>query len=405
MKRGIKLVVGFVSFALVVFAAPPSFAEKPIKVGFVDTYSGPPSVYTFDVLDGFRMIVDKVNEKGGVLGRKIEHPTRDEKFKPDVGLAMAKELVMRENVDILAGTINSSATLAISDFARKEKIPFICSFAKSEKITGEAGHRYVFSVAENTRMIGKAAAVALSKKPYTKYWMAGEDYEYGHAVGEATWRYIKAMKPEAQLLGQTWWKVGEADLGPYIAPIVQAKPDCLIMGTGGTGNLNFMKLAKAMDLPKQMAIDLHTSIELSNLQPLGKEAPEGMYGTVNYLYYYPETPENKAFVNEFQKLYGRLPKVGALYGYALGQLVVKAFQKAGAVDREKFIDAMEGLIVDSPVGKLEMRKCDHQLMLPMFFGVTKKSPEFDYLVAGDLVTISGKDYLPECDEIMKVRKK
>jgi len=54
-----------------------------------------------------------------------------------------------------------------------------------------------------------------------------------------------------------------------------------------------------------------------------------MYGTVNYLYYYPETPENKAFVNEFQKLYGRLPKVGALYGYALGQLVVKAFQKAG----------------------------------------------------------------------------
>ena len=52
---------------------------------------------------------------------------------------MAKELVMREKVDILAGTINSGTTLAVSDFARKEKIPFICSFAKSEKITGEHG--------------------------------------------------------------------------------------------------------------------------------------------------------------------------------------------------------------------------------------------------------------------------
>ena len=166
-----------------------------------------------------------------------------------------------------------------------------------------------------------------------------------------------------------------------------------------------MKLAKAMDLPKQMAIDLHTSIELSNLQPLGKEAPEGVYGTVNYLYYYPETAENKAFVEEFKKLYNRPPKVGALYGYALGQLVVKAYQKAGAVDKEKFIDAMEGLVVDSPVGKLEMRKCDHQLMLPMFFGVTKKAPGYDYLIAGDLMTIPGKDYLPTCDEIMKVRKK
>lgn len=403
MKKGIILAIGFVCLAL--FVAAPSFAQNTIKVGFVDTYSGPPSVYTFDVLDGFKMAIEHVNAKGGILGKKIVYETRDEKFKPDVGLAMAKELVMREKVDILAGTINSATTLAVSDFARKEKIPFICSFAKSEKITGEQGQRYVFSVAENTRMIGKAAAFVLSKKPFTKYWIAGEDYEYGHAVGEATWRYVKEMKPDAQLMGQTWWKVGEADIGSYIAPIVQAKPDCLIMATGGTGNLNFLKLAKSMDLPKEMAIYLHTAIELSNLQPLGKEAPEGVYGTANYLYYYPETAENKAFVDEFKKLYNRPPKVGALYGYALGQLVVGAYQKAGAVDREKFIDAMEGLVVDSPVGKLEMRKCDHQLMLPMFFGATKKTPDHDYLIAGDVITIPGKDYMPSCDEIMKVRKK
>lgn len=386
------------------FGASLSYGAGTIKVGFVDTYSGPPSVYTFDVIDGFKMAIDKVNAKGGVLGKKIEYTTRDEKFKPDVGLAMAKELVMKENVDILAGTINSGATLAISDFAKKEKIPFICTFAKSEKITGEQGHRYVFSVSENTRMIGKAAAFALSKKPYTKFWLAGEDYEYGHAYGESTWRYIKAMKPEAQLLGQTWWKLGEADLAPYITPIVQAKPDCLIVCTGGVGNLNFMKLTKAMDLTKQMASFLHTSIELSNLQPLGQEAPEGIFGTANYLYYYPETKENKAFVEEFRKLYNRPPKVGALYGYALGQLIVKAYQKAGKVDREKFITAMEGLKVDSPVGQLEMRACDHQLMLPMFFGVTKKVPQYEYLIAGEVITIAGKDYLPTCEEISKVRK-
>ena len=44
-------------------------------------------------------------------------------------------------------------------------------------------------------------------------------------------------------------------------------------------------------------------------------------------------------------------------------------------------------------------------MLPMFFGVTKKTPDHDYLIATDIVTIAGKDYLPSCDEIMKVRKK
>jgi branched-chain amino acid transport system substrate-binding protein len=83
--------------------------------------------------------------------------------------------------------------------------------------------------------------------------------------------------------------VGEADLTPYITPIVQAKPDMLYMATGGSGNLNFLKLAKAMNLMKEMACFLHTSIDLSNLQALGKNAPEGVMGTVNYLFYYPET--------------------------------------------------------------------------------------------------------------------
>jgi branched-chain amino acid transport system substrate-binding protein len=397
-------IIGMGVVLLSFFIASFSYGANTIKVGFVDTYSGPASVYCFDVVDGFKMAIQAMNAKGGVLGKKIEYTTRDEKFNPAVGLPMAKELVMKEEVDILAGTINSATTLAVSEFAKKEKIPFFCTFAKSEKITGEMGHRYVFGIAENTRMVGKATAFAIAKKPFTKFWVAGEDYEYGHAVGEAAWRYTKAMKPEAQLLGQTWWKVGEADLAPYITPIVQAKPDMLYMATGGAGNLNFLKLAKAMDLPKQMACFLHTAIELSTIQPLGKDGPEGVMGTANYLFYYPETPENKAFVDEFRKMYNRPPKVGALYGYAFAHLMAKAYQKAGKIDREKFITAMEGLTVDSPVGKLEMRACDHQLMLPMFFGVTKKSPQYDYLIAGDLMTVQGKDYLPTCDEIMKVRK-
>jgi len=402
MKRA--MIVGLGVVLLGFLGVSFSYGANTIKVGFVDTYSGPASIYTFDVVDAFKMAIQGINAKGGVLGKKIEYTTRDEKFNPATGLAMAKELVMKEEVDILAGTINSATTLAVSDFAKKEKIPFLCTFAKSEKITGEMGHRYVFGVAENTRMIGKAAAFGIAKKPYTKFWMAGEDYEYGHAVNDAAWRYIKAMKPTAQLLGQTWWKVGEADIAPYVAPILQAKPDCLLMGTGGSGNANFLKLAKAMDIAKQLAVVLHTSIELSNLQALGKDAPEGVWGTVNYLYYYPETPENKTFVEEFRKMYNRPPKVGALYGYAAAQLIAKAYQKAGKVDKEKFITAMEGLTVDSPVGKLEMRKCDHQLMLPMFFGVTKASPQYDYLIADNIMTIAGKDYLPTCEEIMKVRK-
>src|SRR5208337_2346670 len=100
-----------------------SQAAEPIKVGIVDTFSGPASTYTNDVRDGFKIALDQINAKGGVLGRKIEFVTRDDKFKPDLALQAAKELVMREKVDLLMGTINSAGALAVSDIAKKEKIP------------------------------------------------------------------------------------------------------------------------------------------------------------------------------------------------------------------------------------------------------------------------------------------
>ncbi|MBE0606617.1 MAG: ABC transporter substrate-binding protein, partial [Deltaproteobacteria bacterium] len=90
-------------------------AGDTIKVGFVDTYSGPATTFTNDVLDGFKMAAEKINAKGGVLGKKITWVTRDEKFKPDIGLTMAKELILSENVDLLVGTINSATALAVSD--------------------------------------------------------------------------------------------------------------------------------------------------------------------------------------------------------------------------------------------------------------------------------------------------
>jgi branched-chain amino acid transport system substrate-binding protein len=119
---------------------------------------------------------------------------------------MAKELIMNEKVDILVGTINSAGALAVSEFCKTEKIPFLVTFSKSDKITGEKGHRYVFSITENTAMIGKAAAVGLSKRPFVKYWIAGDDYEYGHALADGVWGNLKKIKPNVELVGQSWWK-------------------------------------------------------------------------------------------------------------------------------------------------------------------------------------------------------
>ncbi len=404
MKRFLLCITALVAFSTCIMGHALSVsAEDVIKVGIVDTYTGPATTYTEDVLDGFKLAINQVNAKGGVLGRKIVFLVRDDKFKPDIALEMTKDLVMRENVDLIIGSTNSGAALGMSDFARKEKVPFIVTDAKSDKITGEKGHRYVFNTNENTMMIGKATALALAKKPYTKYWIMGEDYEFGHACADAIWANLKAARPDVRLLGQSWRKVGETDLAPYITPALNAQPDCIISAAGGGGIVNFLKAVKAMDLGKRVAIYQHYATDTIALRPLGLDAPEGIMGSSSYHFYYPNIPENRAFTDEFMRTYKRYPGSTAFYGYVAGQLIAKAYQKAGKPDRERFIDAMEGLVIDSPIGKLQMRACDHQLILPMYYGVTKKDPAYDFLIGSNMVTIPGADYLPSCDEIMKLR--
>jgi branched-chain amino acid transport system substrate-binding protein len=405
MKRVALLVVLAVSGLLLVVSSALA-APKPIVIGIIDAYTGGAAPMSLDNLNGFKMAIEEINAKGGVLGRKIEFVTRDDKFKPDVSLAMAKELVMKEKVDILVGTISSASALAVSDFAKKEKIPFLVTGAKSEKISGEKGHRYVFQMDENTSMPGKAVAQVLAKKPYTKYWIAGDDMEYGHAITDAVWNNLKVLNPKAELLGQTWWKVGETDFAPYITAILAKKPDFLIMGNSGASVIGFQKAAKATGLSQAVPMYQHTAIDLAILAPNGIDGPEGVYGSGGYLFYYPLTPENKAFTAAYQKLYNKYPTMPSFYGYVTGQFIAKAYQKAGVANREKFIDALEGMVLEpTAAGRLELRKCDHQLMLPTFVGVTKIVPEYkDFLIGTDIVMVSPADGIPSCEVVMKARK-
>ena len=398
----------FFVLCLAVFLCPgmlvfTNASAKTIKIGMVDTYSGPSSLYTNDVRDAILMIFDKVNASGGILGNKVEIITRDDNNKVDTGLSEAKELIMKEQVDIMVGTISSALSLAVSDLCKKEKVPFLVTLGKSDNITGANGHRYVFSVTENTAMIGRAASVALAKKPFVKYWIAGSDYEYGHALANELWKSLQQKRPDAVLLGETWWKLGEPDFTPFITAIIPSKPDCIIVATGGRDSVPFLKAAKASGLNEKIPLFMHVASDL--VKVLGQDGPAGVLTTDTYHSYFPDNPINKEFAKEFGERFKREPNLGGLSGYLAAQFIRAAFEKAGAVDTEKFVSALEGLTVPSPVGDVTMRAFDHQVIMPMFLGVTGKVPGYDYLIATDLSTISGEELMPSVEDIKKSRQK
>ncbi|WP_088226989.1 ABC transporter substrate-binding protein [Desulfosporosinus sp. FKB] len=374
--------------------------KKAIKVGIVDTYTGGAAVYAQDSLDGFKLAAKEIAAKGGP---EIDIVTRDDEFKPDKATSWAKELVMRDQVDFLAGTTNSAGSLAVSQYAKENKVPFIDWGGMSDKVTGAAGHRYVFSTIPNTAIIGKAGAVQISKTPYKKIWLAGSDYEYGHSVIDNLWSNLKKIEPDVQKTGETWWQVGETDFTPYINAIRSKKPDLLVVGTGGADMVAFMKAVKATGLAQEIPVWVHTSIDPATLRPLGDQAPTGVLGTNPYLSSYPDTAANKAFVSAFKKEYNREPAAFALYGYMAGQFLGQAIEKAGSTDKEKIIDALEGLSIDTPVGKATLRKEDHQVAIPMIYGAVGKTD--GKIAPTDLHTLSPDEIMPSIDDIQKARAK
>ncbi|MGH7112919.1 MAG: ABC transporter substrate-binding protein, partial [Stellaceae bacterium] len=89
-------------------------AAGPIKIGFPIPLSGPTAVYGEPVLQGAQLAVKEINAKGGVLGRQLEILPRDSKANADEAVRVSRELIIKDNVDFLVGTLTSAEAPAVS---------------------------------------------------------------------------------------------------------------------------------------------------------------------------------------------------------------------------------------------------------------------------------------------------
>src|SRR3954466_6283863 len=139
-------------------------ADDTIKIGFPIPLSGPTAVYGEPVLKGAELAVSEINARGGVLGRKFELLSRDSKASADEAVRLARELIIKNNVDFLSGTLTSAEAPAVSTIAKENKIVFVAPVAKTPRLTApENLPPYIFRLASNTTIEGRTAAMLMSK--------------------------------------------------------------------------------------------------------------------------------------------------------------------------------------------------------------------------------------------------
>ncbi|MDX1716032.1 MAG: ABC transporter substrate-binding protein, partial [Anderseniella sp.] len=124
-------------------------AAEPIKIGEINSYSRLPA-FLDPYKKGWELALEEVNAAGGIKGRPLEFVYRDDTGKPGEAVKIAEEMVSKENVTLLAGTFLSNIGLAVTDFAKQNKVFFLAAEPLADAIVWKSGNRYTFRLRPST---------------------------------------------------------------------------------------------------------------------------------------------------------------------------------------------------------------------------------------------------------------
>ena len=331
------------------------------------------------------MYVDEINAKGGVLGRKIELLPRDTKGNANEAVRVSRELILKENVDFLVGTLTSAEGPAVSVVAKENKIVFIAPIPKTDQLTAaDKLHPYVFRVAANTTMEGRSAAEIVAKWPVTKIAHHRPDYAYGQDVTKSFVEHLKKIKPSVQIVDQQWPKLGEADYTPFINAQMAKKPEAVFSSIWGGHFVTFAKQAKPLgyfDAVKYNFIGVGEAGSPESTKSMGADYPVGIWGNSYDAFYWGDTPAHRDYTDRLSKYTkDEYPSSWAIQGYIGMQFLAEAIKKANSTDSDKVSKALLGLTIDTPIGKQTIREKDHQANRGQLYGKTVMDPKYPFAI-------------------------
>jgi len=390
----------FALLLMILLAVPlTAEAQKPIKVGFPMILSGAGALYGEPALKGAQMFVEEINAKGGVLGRKLELLPRDTKGNADEAVRVSRELILKENVDFLVGTLTSAEGPAVSVVAKDNKIVFIAAIPKTDQLTApDKLHPYVFAVAPNTTVEGRSIAEIMAKWNVKRVATISPDYAYGQDVTRAFVEYIKKLKPGVEIVDQQWPKLGEADYTPFINAQMAKKPDAVFSSLWGGHFVTFAKQAKPLGYFDAIKYNLIGAGEIAcpeSTRVMGAEYPFGIWGnTYDAFYWEDASPAHREYIKRLSRyLKDEYPSSWAIQGYIGMQFLTEAIKKAGSTESDKVSKALIGLSVDTPHGKMTIRAKDQRSSRGQLYGQTVKDPKYPFAIMKPLTYVDPAKFL------------
>lgn len=372
-------------------APSAAIAADTIKIGFPIPLSGPTAVYGKPVLAGAEMAVAEINAKGGVLGRKLEILSRDSKANADEAVRLSRELIIKNSVDFLVGTLTSAEAPAVSTVAKENKIVFIAPTSKSTILTDEKHiHPYIFRVSSNTDVEGLAGATLMAKwKDVKTVATIAPDYAYGRDSISAFIAALKKQRPDIQIVDQQWPKLGEPDFTAFITAQMSKNPDAVYCSLFAGDFVTFSKEATPRGYFKAIKNRLVDGAEVGTpdeAEALGNDYPYGIiadsYDPV--LWSGSEPAAHKTFIEDLKKFtHDKYASGWSIVGYQSIYALAAGITKANSTKSDAVAKALPGLTWDTPVGSRTFSEKSHETFAPEYWGEMVKEAAYPFAVIKD----------------------
>jgi len=368
--------------ALALGTALASQAAEPLKIGLVLPMTGPFAAYGKQIEHGVRLYLSQNGDL--VAGRKIELIIKDDApgTAGDVSKRLAQELVVKDNVDILAGFCLTPSAFAVAPLATEAKKPMIVMNAATSAITTKSN--YIVRTSMTLPQITAPMASWAYKHGIKKVFTVVADYGPGY---DAEGQFKKTFQAAGgEIVGEVRVPVRNPDFAPYLQKVKDVKPDAVfIFVPAGEAGIGFMKGFQERGLA-QAGIKVIATGDLLDEEVLDSIGDPAL-GVINSFHYSEahKSPENQVYTAAYAKAYPKdRPNFMSVGGYDGMRLIAEVLKKTGGnADGDKFIEAAKGMKWISPRGPVSIDPATRDIVQTVYIRkVTKvggklQNVEFD----------------------------
>ena len=373
-ERNKKAIIAIIVITLAIAGCqgPIRKTGKPIKVGVLHSLSGTMAISETSVVDATLMAIEEINQKGGLLGRKIEPIIIDGCSDWPTFAKGAERLITEEKVIVIFGCWTSASRKTVKPVI--EKYNHMLFYPIQYEGLEQSPNIIYTGAAPNQQLI--PAVKWCFDNLGNRFFLVGSDYVFPRTANAIMKDQITALNGE--ILGEEYILLGSSDVEAVVKKIIDTQSDVILNTVNGDSNIAFFReLRKSSVTPDKIPV-MSFSIAEDELRALGVENMVGNFACWNY-FQSVDTEENKTFVERFKKKYGsyRVTDDPMEAGYFGVYLWAQAVEAIGTDDVNEVRKAIKNQSMQAPEGIVYVDPENNHTWKSVRIGKIRKDGQFD----------------------------